>query len=161
MKAQEVFGNAIMAHQSGDTTLALTSFQEIVDRFSGTSHAAISSFMLGSIYYEKKEYLLSEEYFTKNTSKYNSYSFLYGASLRGLGNCCIQQKDYSRAIQYLDEFAKKHSGNYLMPEVLLSLARCHVKMQNVESAREALEKLIKDFSESPQKSAARNLLVTL
>lgn len=160
-KAQESFGNAMIAYQSNDMENSVTSFKLVLDNYPKTSYAGISSYMLAGIYYNQKNYAMAEEYYNKTINKISSNDLLKGASLRGLGFCAIQEKQYEEAVSFFNKFVKECPENYLMPEVLISLGECYIKQNNSEKAKEALQRIVKDFADSDQNPIAKNLLATL
>ncbi len=160
-RAMNVFGKTIIAYENNDMTNSISGFKQIIQNFPKTNYAAISSFMLGSIYYNKKDYATAQKYYDSVIKKYDSYDFLKGASLSGLGHCFVQTKDYKKAIEYLDRFVSETPKHYLMPEVLILLGECHIELKNSIEAKKAFEKIIADFPKSSQMQVAKNLMATL
>lgn len=161
VRAHHTFGKAMMAIQKRDTTTAISHFKQLVKEFNNTSHAAMSSFFLGSVYYDKKNYALAKDYFTRNTKQYGEYELLKGAALRGLGNCAVQEKDYAGAIGLYQRFLKECPQHYLVPEALLSLGECHIKQNNQAASEQAFRRVMKEYPGSAESNTARNLLASL
>ncbi len=161
LRAQESFGSAMIAYEKGDMAQAASNFTSTLTRYKKTSQAAMSSFMLGSIYYNQKDYGQARTYFNRTVKDYSQYGFLKGAGLRGLINCAVQEKNYAEAAKLSDRFLKECSGHYLAPEVLLTLGDCQQKLGNAQKAKEAYERIVKEYPQSVQNTTARNLLATL
>lgn len=161
LRAQESFGAAMIAYEKGDVAQASTNFTSTLTRYKKTPQAAMSAFMLGSIYYNQKDYGQAQTYFNRTVKDYSQYELLKGAGLRGLVNCAVQSKNYSEAAKLADRFLKECSGHYLAPEVLLTLGDCQQKLGNAQKAKDAYERIVREYPQSMQNATARNLLATL
>jgi TolA-binding protein len=152
----------MISYENGDTASAITDLETVVKSYRGTTYACMSGFLLGNIYYNKRDYIQAQAYYEENLKKYKSYELFSGASLRGLGNCAIQSKQYDKAIEYFDEFIKGYSKHYLFPEVLLSLGECYLKTGKKEEASITFKKLISGaYAQTPQAENAKRMIAAL
>ncbi len=158
-RAHEDFGKAVIALQAGDTSSAVPALEGIVKRAAKSPYGAMSCFLLAGLYYERQDYSRAEDYFGRNAG--GSYELLKGGSLRGLGHCAIQRKNYAEAVTYYERFLKDCNGHFLTPEVLLSLGECCLKLGNAAGASQAFQRIVKEYPQSAQHGTARKLLVTL
>ncbi len=161
VRAQESFGAAMIAYESGDMGKTVSSLTATLTRYRKTSYGAMSSFMLGSISYNQKDYGRAREYYNKTVKEYAQYEFLKGSALHGLANCAVQEKNYAEAVRLAEQFLKDCPKHFLAPEVLLTMGDCQMKLGNAQKAKDAYSRIVSEHPQSIQNATARNLLATL
>lgn len=160
-RAQKAFGTAMISYQGYDTLRAISEFSSVIQHFPKTPHAANSALMLSGIHYGKGDYTNAAWNYKLLHERYGKYDLHKGAGLRGAAYCKIQEKDFAGALTFLQRFVDECPNHFLMPEVLLTLGECQMKLQNPAAARKAFEQLVSKHPKANQVPVARNLLATL
>lgn len=160
-KAQDSFGVAMLAYQHGDTLSAVADFRNITAQHKKTPFGPLSAYMLGSIYFNQTDYGQAQTYYDRCMDLIDDDTFLKGACLNGLANSHIQQKKYSEALVFLNQFITDCPKHYLMPDVLLSAGECQQRLKDNAAAENLFKRLKTEFPGTAQAKTAENLLATL
>jgi tol-pal system protein YbgF len=78
-----------------------------------------------------------------------------------LGNAQYGQGDYKAAIEAFRQLVDRSPEHVRSPEALLSVANCHGQLKDNDSARKALEQLVKQYPQTEAAQAARDRLLTM
>jgi len=86
-KAQEAFGKAMVAYQSGDEIKAVDAFRAVVENHRNTPQASYSSFVLGNLFLQQGKFDEAITWF-KDAESTNPHTGFVGAdALEGLSAC--------------------------------------------------------------------------
>jgi tetratricopeptide (TPR) repeat protein len=97
---------------------------------------------LADYYYENSLYDKCLEITEDALKKVKTKSYIYPVLVLMQGYCYEQKQEYDYAIKRYDEFIKKYSQHYLVPDVYISLIRCY-KINGNSSAALTTEKLFR------------------
>ncbi len=160
-KANSFLGQAQIEWQMGNKDRAITLLKELIQRYEGTGPAGQGTFLLARIYWQDGNYTEAKKYFKKYIDDYGDDRILTPAAFAGYADCLLSEKKYAEAAQYYEKAARANPDFPEAPSFLYSAAIAYKDAGNVRKAKEIVEKIIKDYSDSQYKSRAELLLAML
>jgi outer membrane protein assembly factor BamD (BamD/ComL family) len=159
--ANELFGKSLVALEQGEISSAITGFQQLAERYSGTAYGNYALYYMGDIYYRMNNYQAAIDQYKRFISAYSGKEFLAAAARKGLGACYQQMGDYTKAVQSYSEVISDYPRDFSIPEVLLKRARCYVKTGKNDLAKKDCTRILQEHRESIYRADVENLLATL
>lgn len=127
--------------------LSLDKFDDIKNKYPGTSSAIESSFYIGDCYYRLREYDKAIDYYHQFLNSSSKGDYLIYFAFEGLGYCYEEKGDYEKA---LENFKKsiEESEMDINELALVNIARCYEALNDKAKALEFYQKLSDDQSNS-------------
>ncbi len=160
-EAAQLFGKSVVLFQQEKSQSAVDTLQKIYKEYAGTSAASKSVFILANLDYQNGNYDNAVKFYEMFENEYGHKDFLHAAALKGLGACYEQKKDYTRAVSVYARIQKDFSRDFSIPEVLLKMAHCYMKMDKPEKAKSLCEEVIRNHEKSIYIPQAKLLLNSL
>lgn len=163
-EAQNAMFQAIYYFESDSLDLALNGdgvnlgFTAIVDDYKGTPAANLANYYAGVSFLKKGQYKPAQLYledFSSNDLLVQSQAY----SL--LGDVHMEQEDYITALDYYQRAADHKSTAEFTPLYLMQVALAAEKIGDSTTAKEAYNRVIKDFPQSDQVNDAKKFLARL
>lgn len=139
-------GGAYQLAINGDPTRNITGLKSIVDNYGGSVSGERAKIYLGDCYYYLGDYDNALKYFKDYDG---SDRMLEASALAGVAEVYEVRKDYEKAADYFDRAAARDSKNFLAPQYLVAAARNYIKAGKKSRAIDLLERVQKDFPDSP------------
>ena len=139
-------GGAYQLAIGGDPTRNITGLKSIVENYGSSISGERAKVYLGDCYYYLGDYDNALKYFKDYDG---SDRLLEASALAGAAEVYEIRKDYSKAADYFDRAASRDSKNFLTPQYLVSAARNYIKSGKKSRAVDLLERVQKDFPNSP------------
>jgi len=157
----------------------LDSAELALNQFLKDKHDEVSTakaqLLLGKLFYNQKKYAEALEAYQKITLSESKYSLITSGALHGISACYVQQQQYEKAVeslnQFLQRYQKKNKSNLhnkeiqdlspAVPNALWKLALCFKQLDKVEKLKETCLKLTEVYGESEESAKAKKLLLTI
>ena len=169
VKAQEAFGKALIAYESGvgaqgeNLFKSVEAFKSVVDNSKGTPQAVYSAYILGHIFLRQQRYDEAITWFNAALSS-NPHSGFAGASaLEGLSACYEAKGKMDEALDYLKKALTDDRLKYRAPAVAWKMALICKDLRKFEDAKGMCQKLLSDTvsAAAGYKQKAENLLTEI
>tara|TARA_B100002051_G_scaffold262211_1_gene284582 strand:- start:958 stop:1623 length:666 start_codon:yes stop_codon:yes gene_type:complete len=108
--SNSALGVAMLAFENKDYDNAKFQFESIISEFQGTTAFGAANFYLGKIYFESNEFVKSES-FLNNFISYADTEILYFGAVKMLTHIAMENNEYDKAIELLDNALKTLSKN--------------------------------------------------
>lgn len=142
-------GGAYQLAINGDPSRNVTGLKSIVDNYGSSETGEQAKIYLADCYYYLGDYDNALKYF----GDYGGSDKLLEASAdAGIAEVYEIRKDYEKSARYYDRAASRDSKNFLTPQYLISAARSYIKIGKKDRAISMLERVRKDFANSPYAS---------
>jgi TolA-binding protein len=161
VEAAALFGDMIMAEQSGQLSEAIRIAEQLLATYAGTPSAAQGSIMLGNLHFSQGRYADAQRYFQMYLSDYEPIDVLVNASQSGLAACLEAQGQVAEAAKGYEEIALRLPGSAQAALAKMNAARCYRLMGDHNKQRVLLESVRDDYSRFPIASRARTELEML
>lgn len=161
LEATALLGQAIMADESGRLEEVLRMCEELTTSFSGTPAAAQATVLLANRYFIQGRYSDAERLYQTYLDDYGDVAILEYAAWSGLAACYEAQGEVQRAADQFQSYADRRGETSQAALALLDAARCFAVSGDRDRARQALERIARDFSDTPVVSRARDELSML
>lgn len=147
--AAERYATAAGEYRSGNSQVAILSFQQILDEFSGDPVAEQATFMLGKVNLEVRNYPEAVRYFEMYLDKYRENRLNRAAAQAGIATAEENQANHVAAAERFQQAVDAYPGGPLAGDYHLGAMRNYLLAGDVESARPHLEKIEQDFAGTP------------
>ncbi len=127
--------------------LSLGKFEDIKNRYSGTSSAANSSFYIGDCYYHLREYDKAIDYYKQFLNISGKSNYLRYFAFEGLGYCYEEKRDYEKALGYFKSSMEEGDIDF-KKLAFIAMARCYESLNDRAKALEFYNRLSDDQSNS-------------
>jgi len=158
-KAQEIFGIGIMDYADERFDSALASFSDVANNFRHTPLAAMSAFMMGSIYLQQNDLDQAITWFETSVSGRGNSGFVRAQAYEGLSVAYEEKGDAPRAIKYLERVLRDRNAAHRHAAVRFRLAL--LNKNNPGAAIAFCRELIADSTAVMYHQKAENLLAVL
>ena len=158
-KAQEVFGVGILDYNAEQYDRALASFNEVADRFKNTPLAAMSAFMMGSVYLQQGNADQALTWFEAAAGGVPS-GFVRAQAMEGAAAAFEEKGDAESAVKYLKRALRDNSAAHRHAAIRWKLAL----LLNRDDAAEAgayCRELLADTLAAAYHQKAENLLAVI
>jgi tetratricopeptide (TPR) repeat protein len=142
-------GGAYQTAINGDPTRDITGLKSIVDNYGGSEAGERAKIYLADCYYYLGDYNNALKYF----KDYDGSDKLLEASAdAGVAEIYEIRGDYQKSADYYDRAASRDPKNFLTPQYLIGAARSYIKIGKRDRAIELLDRVKKNFADSPYAS---------
>jgi TolA-binding protein len=125
--------------------------EQIVDEYSMSPSGNIARYYLGMAYLKQKEYEKAIEQLRSYDAKDEmTGSLVYGA----IGDANMELKNTDEAISFYEKASSEKPNNFSTPIMLMKLATAHEVKGNYKDAKDAYERIKKDYPASNEASQA-------
>ena len=156
--AATLFGEALIAEQSGQLEQSIHLGEKLLQDYSGTSAAAHGTIVLANHYFAQGRYAEAEKLYQTYLTDYGEVDVLVFAAWRGVAACYEAREQFDKAAAKYAEFASVHAGSMAASLALMDAARCHGILGDTERQRSTLKQVTRDFASSPVSVRARQEL---
>ena len=169
-KAQEAFGKALIAYESGASSAggenlykAVETFKAVVDNNKGTPQAIYSAFILGHVFLRQQRYDEAITWFNAALSKNPHTGFVGAGAYEGLADCYEAKGNLDEALNYLKKALNDQRNRYRAPVLEWKMALISKDLRKFEDAKGMCQKLLSDTASSATgyKQKAENLLTQI
>ena len=158
-KAQEIFGIGIMDYADEQFDNALSSFSNVANNFRHTPLAAMSAFMMGSIYLQQNDHDQAITWFETAVNSRGESGFVKAQAYEGLAAAYEEKGDAANAIRYLERVLRDRNAGHRHAAVRFRLAL--LNKNNPGAASAFCKELIADTSAVAYHQKAENLLAAI
>lgn len=151
---------AKMNYGTGKLDEARQSFEKIASQYSGNS-AGEARLFLARIAFEQGDYAGAEAGFKMYVDDYSIDETLDAAAVSGLAASLEAQGKLDEALEQYRQLADRFPNIPFAPQSLLQVARLAQKLNQPDKAKQALQQIIDDYSESAAVQQARTELNAL
>lgn len=156
-ESAQKFARALLDYRNGNNQIALLSLNQIITDYSGSEVAGKTTFLLGKINYESKNYSESIRYFEQYVKEYRKDKFYLAAALAGIGACHENQGNYAEAAQKYNDACEAYPDGPMYDDYNLSAVRCYMLAGNRDAAKKHLDILNDKFKGTTMAARATRL----
>jgi len=139
-------GGAYQVAINGDPSRNITGLKSIVDNYGSSETGEQAKIYLADSYYYLGDYDNALKYF----KDYDGGDKLLKASAdAGIAEVYEIRNDYKKSAEYYDRAASRDSKSFLTPQYLIGAARSYIKIGKKDRAISMLDRVRKDFANSP------------
>lgn len=157
-QAQSDMFQAIYYFESDSLELALNGdgnnlgFIDIIEEYSITDAANLANFYTGAAYLKQSKYKLALLYL----EDFKTNDLLIQARAYSLmGDASVELEDYNGAASFYQKAADYKPNKFFTPQYLMKAALAYEKVGDINSAKNAYDKIINEYWESTQYQNAR------
>lgn len=160
-KSASMLGEAQLEYQNLNYSKAKSLLNRLLEEYSGTESAEQGTFLLANLYYQENNTQQAKELFEEFINSYGGSNILLASGYAGFAACIERESDFeSAADNYLK--AQKTAPDFVEAANYLYLAgRNYIKIENYQKAKEAFEKIEKEYESSTRISDAKAQLILL
>jgi len=156
LEAAQRFSRALLDYRNGNNQVAILSFTQILQDFSDDPVAEQSTFMLGRIHYQTRNYPEAVRHFELYLSKYPTNLLYRSASLAGIASCRENEAQFAEAASKFQEAYQADPEGPLAGDYLVSAMRNSLASGSVDQAQQHLDIIKDEFKGTDmEKKAAR------
>lgn len=147
-QAAAQFAQATNEYRAGNNQVAMMSFQQIVENYSGTDEANRARFLLGRVNYEMNNYDEAiarwQEYLSKEKGDLLSRSAAYA----GIASAHENKGNYSAAVENFELAVQEYPDGPLVGDYHLGIMRNQLLLEDYDAAREQLDVIVDRWEET-------------
>ncbi|MCX5844244.1 MAG: tetratricopeptide repeat protein [Deltaproteobacteria bacterium] len=117
-------------------------YQEVITQYPGSKAAMMSSYQMGSVYYEIGNIDDSLKAYTEFIKEAPGGSDLQAMGYSGLGYCYESKKDWKNALESFEKASASKTGGSFVGITYRNIARIYEEMNNREKALEYYQKAL-------------------
>ena len=141
-------GIAQLIYESGNITAAISAFEEVLNKYSGTKGAGIATYYIGDYYYKLKNFNEARERFQKYWDDYEDNDILTSSAISGIATCFEEEREYLQAVKYYKRAADKFPDSFVAPRNLIDMGRCYELADMKNEAEKVYKEIIEKYSSS-------------
>jgi len=130
-------------------------FEYIAENYSGTKSASLANYYTGLIYKQKGDLEYAIEYLKKADV---DDEVLGAVALGSIGDCYVDLGEYDEAINYFNKAVSHSDNSFTAPIYLNKAAITHEMLGEYGKAAKNYQKIIDDYSDSPEASRVKKNL---
>lgn len=153
-KAQDAFGDAMIAFAKNDDQKAFDDFAKVVENYGGSPQAAYSAFYMGSILMKQNKYEDAVKWFDIAKLK-GKDSFVGGSAVEALGTCSEMTGDLAKAEQYFSEALKDSRIRFRANAIRWKLALISQQQKQYDKATSYCQQILADTSANAEMMRAK------
>ena len=142
LEANSALNIAMVAYSNMDYDNAKFQFESISSLYEDTESEILANYYLGKIAYDKKDFNKSKLYLNKYLDKTKSSLLVCGA-VKILVDISFQNENFSKSFEIIEGSKKFNLNDISKLELKLLEISAYVKINNTESARNEIERLLK------------------
>lgn len=156
--ASEKLAQARAEYNKSNYTAAIPVLEKLVSDFGNTQSGSMAMIYLANAYMQTKDYANAEKYYKKYLDDGNADPILQVTAAAGAAATLEERGEFAKAAKMYEEAANDFSDSYRAPQLLLYAARSYKQANQLEAARQALQKLIDKYPKSTLLEDAKMLL---
>jgi TolA-binding protein len=162
-KAQDSFGKAMVAYQSGDEARAVDAFRAVIDNNKNSPQASYSAFVLGNLFLQQGKFDEAITWFKDAQSKNARTGFVGADALEGLAACYEAKGNREEALNYLQKALEDQRVRSRFPELAWKAALLCKDLGKLGDAKRFCEQIVSDTvaQAAGYKQKAGNFLVEI
>lgn len=160
-RAQEAFGNAMVAYTSGNKQKAVDAFSTIAENYGNSPQGGYAAYLLGTILVEEQRYDEATRWLEMAGSRLGTDNVVKGLAFEELGTIYERTGDLAKASEYLTKSLSLNAVDYRWPSIRWKLALLHQKQGNSQNVEELCQTILGDTTAVAYKDKAENLLTEL
>ncbi|MBD3320330.1 MAG: tetratricopeptide repeat protein [Chitinivibrionales bacterium] len=160
-KAQEAFGNAMLAFNSGNDQKAIESLALVTENHGNTPQAAYAAYLIGHLLRQQDRCDEAITWFEMARSKSKGKNFIAGGALEAMATCYESMDSLQQAVTYFKRALKEKHYEYRAPAIRWKLALLNKGLHEYDLAKEFCRKIVSDTLAADLQQDAENLLVEL
>ena len=160
--AQEDFGRAMIAYNSGNESQALDAFKSVYENNKNTPHATYSAYIVGSILLRKDKFDEAINWFT-NAATGKKCEFVNAAAYEGIAACYDAKEMPEEALKNIKNAVSDPKYRYRYPSLYWKAAIICKNIGKIEDAKKFCKNIVADTVAQAEyyKQKAENMLAQL
>jgi len=154
-RASAMIFEANLAEQSGQLDRVLGIAQQLIDEYPGTPAASHGIVLLANRYFTLGRYVDAQRLYQRYLDEDGDVPPLVFAARTGLAACLEAQGELAAAARAYVGFADDHPDHPPSAMALMDGARCFRLLGDAAGQRETLERVIREYPETPMAQRAR------
>lgn len=155
-EASQRFSRALLDFRNGNNQVAILSFSQILQDYGDDQIAEHSTYMLGQLHFESKNYPEAVRYFELYASKYPNNLLYHSASLAGVASCRENEAQYDEAASKFLAAYQLDPNGALAGDYIMSAMRNSLAAEDVALAQQHLDVIEVEFKGTDlEKNAVR------
>lgn len=147
------FDAAFTALQN-DAPEALDLLRNVVDTYGGSKRAADVILKLGNIYFNEKDYELSEKYFKQYINKFSGDPLSDFNAYNGLGVVYEEKGEYTKAAATYEQYLTKNKNSPFESMIWMNVAKAYWLADDKELSKQYFTKISEKAHDSNEKQEA-------
>jgi TolA-binding protein len=135
------FARALLDYRNGNAQVAILSFSQILDNYGSDDVAEQSTFLLGKLNFESRNYPEAIRYFNLYLSRFKDNNMNRAASLAGIAASNENQGQYAVAAQKYAEAFDEYPDGPLSGDYQYSTMRCFLEAGDLVKAKEHFDRI--------------------
>ncbi len=135
------FARALLDYRNGNSQVAILSFSQILDDFGNDDVAEQSTFLLGKLNLESRNYPEAVRYYEMYLSRFKDNGLNRAASQAGIAACNENQGQYGVAAQKYAEAFEEYPEGPLGGDYQFSSMRCYLEANDYVKAKEHFDRI--------------------
>jgi TolA-binding protein len=160
-RAASLLFDASIADQSGQVERVLTLAQQLVDEYAGTPSAAHGMILLANRHFALGRYADAQRLYQRYLDEEGDLEPLVFAARTGLAGCLEAQGNLGAAAAAYVAYANDNPDHGPSSIALMDAARCYRLLGDSVQHRAALERVTREYSDTPVAQRAREQLSLL
>lgn len=140
--AQKQFSDAMTLATNGQVPDAIMQMGEIVRLKADKKLTADATFMLGSLYFDTRNYADAQKYFTEFLALNSDNELQRASAISGQAYILANQGDFAGAAAKFIESNRSHPNSALVPDNFAEAVRCYLEANDLTNARVAYDSLV-------------------
>ena len=163
IKAQELFGKAMLTYQTGDVTKTFEAFKAVIETHKNSVQASYSAFVLGNLLLGQNKYDEAINWFKEAQSADVRTGFVGADALEAIATCYEAKGNKQEALEYLQKAMKDDRVRYRFPQLQWRSALIARDLGKVGDAKKFCEQIISDTTAqaASYKQKAENFLTEI
>ena len=157
VEAAQRYARALSEYRSGNSQLAIMSFSELIENYSGDEVTDQATFLLGKINYESRNYPEAIRYWEQYLSEFKDSRLNRAAALAGIGACFENQGDYASAAAKFAVACEEYPDGPLSGDYHAGAMRNYLETSEMESAAHHLSIIKEKYGGSTLEARAIRL----
>jgi tetratricopeptide (TPR) repeat protein len=143
-KAQDAFGKAMVAYQSGDEARAVEALRSVIDNNKNSPQASYSAFVLGNLYLQQGSFDEAINWFKQAESKSDKTGFVGADAQEGLAACYEAKGNREEALNCLKNALDDQRIRSRFPELAWKAALISRDLGKLAEAKHFCEQIVAD-----------------
>lgn len=163
LEASALFGDVLIAEQSGQIIEAIKKAENIVNNYGGSPASGKATIFLANMYYGQEKYEEAKKFYQAylSGSDIERIDILSHAAEMGLLACSVVDGSLEEVAQAYEELGVKYEGESLGAFSLMSAVRCYKRLGNINHTKQLLNNLKTTYSNLPIAQQAHGMLEML
>ena len=161
VEAAALFGDVLMAEQSGQMPEAIRLAEQLVSSYAGSPAASHGIVLLANFHYMQGNYGEARNYYQRYLADYEHVDVLAYAAQSGLGACLEAEGQLLQAARHYEVYAAEQTGTIREGLAQMEAARVYGAAGDTGKQRALLEQVSRKFAKYPLGNQARAAMAML